>query len=254
MRTPARALALLTTAALTTPPATGAVAATGSAAPGASATASKLQAAPTLVAYGKSVTLSGHVTPAARVVLEADAFPFTRGYRKIASKRASAAGDYSFGARPSHATHYRVLITHHGNTVMSAAISVYVDDRVLVLTCNLCNISNASGSHTLTVDYSAKAPPGDVGVRGPVYFYYGLVEGTSPPGKVGLVKKAALRRNGHTLSYSVSYDVDFPGPPFEFRVVACFKNAEAKDGVGLPGHHRCGSQTLTRQQYLGYLG
>jgi hypothetical protein len=247
MRPLARTLAPLLLAAL-------AAAAAVATAAGASATAPKLQASPTVIAYGKSVSLSGRATPAATVVLEAEPFPFTRGDPRIAAQRASAAGADHIGARPSHATHYRVLITHDGNSVMSAAISVYVDDRVLMLSCALCTISNASGSHTLTVDYSAKAPPGEVGVRGPVYFYYGLVEGTSPPGKVGLVEKAALRRHGHKLSYSFNYHVDFPAPPFEFRVVACFRNAEAKDGVGLPGHHHCGEHTLTRQQYLGYLG
>jgi hypothetical protein len=248
MRTVARALALpLLAAVMTATPAATAGATSTGAAP-------KLEATPTLVAYGKPVTLSGRATPAAKVLLEAEVFPFTHSYRKLASKRVSAAGTYSFSARPSHATHYRVVVSHDGNIVTSAPISVYVDDRVLKLSCNLCSVGAAPGSHTLTVYYSGKAPPGDVAVRGPVYFYYGVVEGATPPRKIGLVRKAALRRHGHTLSYSIRYRVDFPVAPFEFRVVACFRNAEAKDGVGLPGHHHCGDKTLSRQQYLGYLG
>jgi hypothetical protein len=234
-------------------PAVTALAALVATSAGASATKT-LQASHTLLPYGTPVTLGGHVAARAKVQLEADAFPFRNGYRLVGAKRAGADGSYTFTARPSHATHYRVRVTHAGKTKVSRAISVYVDERVEELLCNLCNVAYAPGAHTLTVQYSAEAPPGKVGVFGPVYFYYGQADGSSPPESVSLVKKVALNRRGRTLSYSVSYAVDFPSTAFEFRVVACFKAAEALDGVGLPGHHHCGDRSLTRQQYLGYLG
>ena len=147
---------------------------------GASAPTPTLTASRTLVTYGKSVTLSGHAGSAGKVTLEANPFPFRHGFHTIATAQVSSSGDYTFVARPSHANRYRVLVTHNRQTMRSPGISVYVEDRVLLLTCNLCTTANSAGSHTLTVNYVAETPPGKVGVRGPVYFYYGLVEGTQP--------------------------------------------------------------------------
>lgn len=208
----------------------------------------------TLVEYGRPVTLSGHAPPGVTVVLEANRFPFRAGYHSVSSARANSAGDYSLSARPSHATRYRALVGGGAQRLRSAAVSVYVEDRVSVLSCSLCTGTNAPGSHTLMVKYSAQAPPGKIAVRGPVYFYYGLVDGSNPPSKINLAKKVSLHRSGHTLSYSFGYGVDFPASPFQFRVAACFRDDESKDGVGLPGHHHCGDRTLSRQQYLAYLG
>jgi hypothetical protein len=218
---------------------------------GASGTRPTLHSDRSLIQYGERVTLAGHAAAGARVTLQADPFPFRGEFRAISSARAGADGDYSLTARPSHATRYRVLGARGGR---SAPVSVYVDDRVERLSCNLCAGANSPGLHTLSLSYTAEAPPGRVAVRGPVYFYFGLVSGAAPPAKISLLKRVALHRSGHTLRYSIAYAVDFPATAFQFRVAACFKAAEARDGVGLPGHHHCGARTLSRKQYLNYLG
>jgi hypothetical protein len=246
MTGPARARVICSSAAVAAALAAGTAGASG---PAPTQTASR-----TLITYGKSVTLTGHVSGAGTVMLQANPFPFHGGFRTIATRHAGPGGDYSFEARPSHANRYRVVFLRGATVRRSAAMSVYVDDRVLALSCDLCMSANTSGPHTLTVHYEALAPPGKVAVRGPVYFYYGLLDGTSPPASVALVKRVALHRKGHTLSYTVTYAVDFPVTAFQFRVAACFRNAEKIDGVGLPGHQHCGDRTLTRRQYLGYLG
>jgi hypothetical protein len=216
--------------------------------------APSLRASRSLVQYGKSVTLRGHAAPGALVALEWSPFPFRRGYGKLSTTHANLSGEFSFGVRPSHAVHYRAAFTAGGRTLKSAAISVYVNEKVLTLSCNLCTISDTPGPHTLTVQYSAQLPPGRFAASGPVYLYFGLLSGTTPPQRIKRVQRVPLHRSGRRLTYTIAYHVVFPAPPFQFRVAACFKQAEAQDGLGLPGKHRCGAKTLTRRQYLGYLG
>jgi len=135
----------------------------------------------------------------------------------------------------------------------SRALTVYVIWQTLSDTCNLCMGSNSPGTHTLIINGRFRAPPGPVAVSGPVYFYYGQINGSRvTPTVLHLVKSVPLHRSGHLLSVDISHTVNFPaGMPFEFSTRYCWRNAESKDGVGLRGHHHCGDATVTSNEYLG---
>jgi hypothetical protein len=173
-------------------------------------------------------------------------WPFSGGYRNAASSKTT--GSYSFSVAPAHATRYRVMV----GTATSQVVTVYVLPRKVSNTCNLCHPGNTAGTHTLTVSESDQAPPGKLAVAPTEYFYYGQTNGSNgKPNTLSLVKTVPLHIHADMLSYSASYTVHFPTTAFEFAYATCFKDAEAKDGVGLPGHHRCGNKTIARGGYLG---
>jgi hypothetical protein len=200
------------------------------------------------VVFGSSIALGGHESAGGSqlAVLQADVWPFSAGYVNVASSKTT--GNYSFNVAPAHATRYRVMV----GTAASPVATVYVLARKVRNTCNLCRQGNAAGTHTLTVTETDQAPAGRLAVPGTEYFYYGQTNGSNAkPKTLSLVKTVTLHIHAGTLSYSASYTVHFPTTAFEFAYATCFKDAESKDGLGLPGHHRCGNNTIARGGYLG---
>jgi hypothetical protein len=201
------------------------------------------------VVYGNSMKLSGHESAAGSqtVILQDEAWPFSGGYVNAASSKTT--GSYSFTIAPAHATRYRVMV----GTATSPVVTVYVLKAVLSNSCNLCSIHNTAGTHTLVVKETFQEPPGTVAVNGPVYFYYGQTNGsTAKPGTLSMVTTVPLHKRGSRLSFTVSYTVRFPkGQAFEFLYNACYRDRESMDGVGLPGHHHCGDNTVKADAYLG---
>lgn len=200
------------------------------------------------VVYGKSVTLSGHESLAGSrsFVLQTQVFPFTGTFHTIA--RGKTTGSYSIAVKPTHASRYRVKV----GGATSPVLTVYVVGRELSGSCNLCQRNNPPGTHTLTVKATVLNPPGPY-AGGPVYFYYGQNNASSVPlSTLRLVKRTAPNIHGQDLSTSVSYRVLFPaGEPVRFNFALCVKDAESKDGVGLPGHHHCGDARVKLGEYLG---
>jgi hypothetical protein len=200
------------------------------------------------VTYGATIKLSGHESAGGSrpVALQADAFPFTGGFHTVASRVTT--GPYSFTVKPSHATRYRAMVG--GRT--SPVLTVYVLERRVSSSCNLCVFSDTSGTHTLVVSATLEAPPGPLAATGPEYFYYAQTNSTAPPSTLRLVKTVPLHVHGHRLSFKVVYTVHFPLGAFRFSYEACSRDAESADGVGLPGHHHCGDATIKRgAEYLG---
>jgi hypothetical protein len=235
----------------------GVVGAAGAA--GASGSRLTLRASLPHVTYGQDVALSGedtaqgHGVAHAPVTVQASEFPFQSAFQTIASAHTDAGGHYRIKVRPSHATRYRVSI--NGTPATSPTVTVYVTARDQG-SCNLCTASNGAGTHTLIVGDVYQFPPGAIAAKGPAYFYYGQRAGSQAlPATIRLVETVPLRRIKHNrLQDTVQYVVHFPATAFHFTFVTCYKDAEALDGVGLPGHHHCGDPTLTRAQYSGYLG
>lgn len=201
------------------------------------------------VVYGKSITLSGHESlgGSRSFVVQAQVFPFTSPFRTIA--HGETTGSYSIAVKPTHASRYRVKV----GSATSPVLAVYVLGRQLRTICNLCQQSNAPGTHTLIVKATVLNPPGPVAIRGPAYFYYGQDNGSRvPPSTLRLVKHAPLDIHGQDSSSTVTYRVRFPaGEPFKFNFALCLKDAESKDGIGLPGHHHCGDASVKLGKYLG---
>jgi hypothetical protein len=226
---------------------------------GASSSRLTLRASRPYVTYGQDVALSGedtaqgHGVAHAPVTVQASEFPFQSAFQAIASGHTDAGGHYRIKVRPSHATRYRVSIK--GTSATSPTVTVYVTARDQG-SCNLCSANNGSGPHTLIVGDVYQFPPGAIAAQGPAYFYYGQRDGSQAhPASIRLVKTVPLRRLKHNrLQDTVQYVAHFPATMFHFTFVTCYKDAEALDGVGLPGHHHCGDPTLTRAQYSAYLG
>ncbi len=202
------------------------------------------------VTYGRSIALSGRGAAGARTVeLQADAFPFTHGFRTIAREKTGRSGKSSFRVSPTHATRYRLKIGANGPT--SRVLTVYVLEKGLVNSCNLCSAPAGPGRHTLKVRVVAEAPPGPIGVKGPGYFYYAQVNGAAAPTTLTLRKTVPLEISHQDESLSASYSVTFPTARSTFAWAMCYRDAEAKDGYGLPGHHGCGDKTIRRGAYVG---
>ncbi len=202
------------------------------------------------VTYTHSIVLSGRATAGSRAVeLQADPFPFKQGFRTVAERKTGRSGSYAFRVSPTHATRYRIRIGTGGAT--SRVLTVYVLEKELVSSCNLCSAPAGPGRHTLKVRVVVEAPPGPIGVKGPGYFYYGQLNGTATPTTLTLRKTVPLATSHHDELLSASYSVTFPTGPSSFAWGMCYRDAEAKDGYGLPGHHHCGDQTIRRGAYLG---
>ncbi len=137
------------------------------------------------------------------------------------------------------------------NGPTSRGLTVYVLDRRLSMSCNLCLNSNTFGSHTLVVTARFRRPPGPTGNKGPVYLYYTLNPSSVIPTILNQVATEPRHFSGNTFSFTVSYTVQFPNSTFRFGEAFCWKDNEAASGVGLPGHHGCGDATVNRLRYLG---
>jgi hypothetical protein len=242
----ARTLALATAVAAITAAVTGtSLAATG---PRATLAANTHVAGFSAVVYGSSIRLSGHetLTGSRSYSLQAQTWPFKTSFTTIRSGKTK--GDYSFTVSPSHATRYRVLIA---NGPKSRVLTVYVLDKRLSISCNLCHQGNNSGTQTLTVSARFSRPPGPSGDNGPAYLYYALNPSSTTPIQLNMVASAPRQFTGNTFSFSVSYTVQFPSSTFRFGEAVCWKDDEAASGVGLPGHHGCGDAKVNRLRYLG---
>jgi hypothetical protein len=236
----------------------GVVWAAAAAAVGASSSRLTLRASLPHVTYGQGVALSGddtaqgHGVAHAPVTVQGSEFPFQSAFQTVASGQTDAGGHYRIQVHPSHATRYRVSI--NGTPATSPTVTVYVTARDQA-SCNLCTVHNGSGARTLIVGDVYQFPPGAIAAQGPAYFYYGQRDGLQTPATIRLVKTVPLRRvKNNRLEDKVRYVVHFPATVFRFTYVTCYKDAEALDGVGLPGHHHCGDSVLTRAQYSSYLG
>jgi hypothetical protein len=222
------------------------VAASGAANP--TLTASKHVAGLPATKYGRSITLSGHVSlgGSKSYTLEANPWPFKGGFHRVAHGKTT--GSYRFVVKPSHATRYRL---HVGGST-SSVLTVYVIERQIHFSCNLCKLNDTPGAHTLKISAVVLAPPGPLAEHGPVYFYYAQDSSTVPPSTLHLVKKVALHKSGNRLSFHASYKVHFPAGAFRFSDANCWKDTESRDGVGLPGHHHCGNSSISASdKYLG---
>jgi hypothetical protein len=66
-----------------------------------------------------------------------------------------------------------------------------------------------------------------------------------------LRKTVPVEISHHQESLSASYRVKFPSGSFQFAYRLCYRDAEAQDGYGLPGHHHCGDPAIEPGGYLG---
>jgi hypothetical protein len=174
------------------------------------------------VTYSHSITLSGRETAGSRrVELQSNPFPFTHGFHTIVEVATGRSGKYAFVVTPTHATRYRVRIGTRGAT--SPPLTVYVLDREVVNSCNLCTAFAGPGTHTLKVREVFSPPPGTIAVKSPGYFYYGQVNGTRSPTAMTLRKSVPVEISHHKEALAVSYRVTFPRGPVQFAYQLCYR-------------------------------
>lgn len=211
-----------------------------------------------------TVTLSGTVTGGATgdtATLEAQ--PFGGTAAPVASVPVTSASQaYSFPVKPDVATTYTVQLAVTGTSTplaTSAAQVVYV-----------VNSGKSSGAKTCgrpvcheTLRIVEYVPPSalktEMAKR--VYAYFGLNVGGQkvPPsptsvtlnwGHASVSKPQELAAGKFTFNVSYRFTID--SHSYYWRWVACAKDNEAADGLGLPGSHGCGNKRLKLNfKYLG---
>jgi hypothetical protein len=210
--------------------------------------------------YGKAATISGTVgtgQPGAVVQLQGSTFPYTSGFSVLAQSTTGAGGAYSFKTKPVLATQYRVALIAEPTSV-SPTVTVYVTPPFLNATRGRCTSAPRCRRHfAADIVYPPVVVQKEIGKR--AYFYFGIRYGS------GSIPPKRLRRIGtgrqHNVSgtrYRMGFTISFATPAargYRYEWTVCLKDTEAKDGLGLPGHHHCGDRFLRYADVeYGYIG
>jgi hypothetical protein len=239
-----------------------AIAATGAVAEAAAAASLTAKLSPKPVLLNHDLTVKGQLSThqsGAGVVLETSRFPFSSGFSQIRSTTTGQNGDYLFVFKPRLATRVRVHLASDPS-VKSGTPTAYVIPDYTNRTCKITTPSGKTrtcakpghGDLTIHLGYHLTFPASayDAESAKQVYVYYGQRNGgASPPGTLKLRKTVGQKRLGNNrTSVSVSYFVHAPQTAWSYHLSTCIKFTEAADGVGLPGNHHCGDQTVTSKQ------
>jgi hypothetical protein len=236
-----------------------AVAAAGAAEAAAAASlTAKVSPKPVFLTHDVSVKgqLSAHKSGVG-VVLETSRFPFPSGFSQIRSTNTGQNGDYQFSFKPTLATRVRVHLASDPS-VRSRIPTAYVIPNYTNRKCKVTTPSGQTrtcvkpghGDLTIHLSYHLTWPASayDAESAKQVYIYYGQ-GGASPPGTLTLRKTVSQKPlSGNKTAVSVSYFVHAPQTAWSYHLSTCIKFTEAADGVGLPGNHHCGDQTVTSKQ------
>jgi ABC-type transport system substrate-binding protein len=167
-----------------------------------------------------------------------------------------------FEVTPSLATRYEVRVST-GTTVdvTSAEVTVYVAlvQDIIGVPSKKCTATACSETIATVTQVPASAYKTEAAK--PWYLYLGVSQSsgqqpTEAPKYLnlsGLSTASAARRISAT-EYKVTFTFRARAdhPNVDFFPNACTKDAEAKDGLGLPGHHGCGNKRVRASDvYLG---
>jgi hypothetical protein len=227
----------------------------------------------TLVAYGvrgkDSATVSGTVSGVAAgdvaVLLSepfgADGFSPTGQSVTITS----SSQHYAFTVSPFQATEYQVEVETPSVALPAIAASSPVRTVYVELVQRITSIHHTCAhdecTETIVADTRVPAAAYQVEAAKRWYLYLGVRRSR---GKVhGVAPKYLTRSPGSTASGARQVSATEFQTVFSFRVVlhhenaewwpnACTKDAEAADGIGLPGRHGCGARKVRYgASYLG---
>ena len=209
-----------------------------------------------------AATISGDTTGATTgtvVKLYARPFPYKHPAKSVASKTLSASS-YSFSVKPTIATRYYAVLETSPTPVQSVNTTVYLSSGARVTTKRGC----ASGpvcrpQYRLYVFLPAALIKPYVSKHW--YTYLGVsrsVTSKLPPWPKWLYldKHATVSRprrvtaSEYERTVGLSFWVGNDSARWSFLV--CAKDSEARDGVGLPGHHGCGVHRVSAS--VAYLG
>lgn len=205
----------------------------------------------------RAATVSGTVTGGtAADVATLWAKPFGKKFAATTSTVTLTTGSYSFSVRPSQATAYEVQVTT-GTTVdaTSTPVTVYVTEGGKIGgQRKSCSSTRCTFSYRSTEVLPAAAYRTEARKK---FYLYLAVGYPRLPGKFTLDTSA--RASGPTKINPGSFRVTFTWyvtlrhGSAHWLTLACSKDTESTDGLGLPGHHGCGNQTISRSGLL-YVG
>jgi hypothetical protein len=177
----------------------------------------------------------------------------------------AATARYAFQVTPALATRYRVEVfanaTAAAPLVRSGFKTVYVSDSSSASSPSAC--SRPTCHQTLTVDVFVPSSAIGTEMAKHLYVYFGATVSSSekitPPAPATLIlgsggAKVATPKQLSADEFSVAITFQFAvgNHGVNWLWDACTQDTESVDGMGLPGSHGCGSQTIpTSVTYLG---
>jgi hypothetical protein len=193
--------------------------------------------------------------------LFAQSFPFSSAPRSVASTT-DLTKPYSFTVSPSIATRYRVELFASSKSTTplaeSAVRTVYVSNLQELLAISLCSRPVCSEVIRVKEFVPASALKDEMAKHWYFYFGLNLSSRTTPPQPKVLTLdthakvSGATRTNSTSFTRSISWSFRINNDGYNFLFSLCTKDTEAKDGLGLPGHHGCGdSRVSATVEYLG---
>ena len=198
------------------------------------------------------------------VVLETQRFPFAGAFQNTASTTTGAGGTYGFNFKPTLATRVRVRLASDPS-VKSKTPTAYVIADYSHVTCSIrsssgknysCNNpKGASGDLTIHLSFHRIYPASAYNAESAknVYVYFNQRNSTKQPDH-DLLRKTVkqTKLGGNKTAVNVSYFFHTPTTAWSYHLATCVKFTEAADGVGLPGHHGCGDQSVGHKQATSY--
>ncbi len=207
--------------------------------------------------YGTATQISGNTADGqagTSVELQKSAFPFSGNFSTVAQATTGSGGSFSFTAKPTIATQYRVILASDP-TSQSSVATVYVGAHWINLPAATCRGLSCHEHFRNTIIFPAAVAKREAAKR--VYYYFGVRYGsqTTPPTRVKLVKTGRLRHLSGTR-YQTGFSVTFSTvQAYYYEWVICTRDTEARDGLGLPGNHHCGARSIPysaiKQGYIG---
>jgi serine/threonine protein kinase len=219
-----------------------------------------------------AATIRGSIKGAARgevVRLYARQFPYTSAPALVGTSTLDPAGGtaaYSFQVTPTLATRYQAeLFSSASETVpigQSAATTVYVVLGEPYLHVN-CPTGQAVCSIQTTETFYAPAPVLQQEMSKHWYIYAGANNQPGPnlpPNPASLQLNALSsavsnpqRTGGDSFTLTVTLSYNRGSDATSFVWWACSQDTEGQDGLGLPGSHGCGTESVipTSTPYLG---
>jgi hypothetical protein len=211
----------------------------------------------TWATFGKTAQISGNTSDAqagTAVELQKSSFPFSAGFTAADETQTGTGGSYSFTTKPTLATRYRVALVSDPLS-QSSTVTVYVAAKWINLPTRTCSGFSCHKQFGNRVVFPAAVAKQESTKR--VYFYFGVRYGsqTTPPTRVRLDGTGRLHKlRGHT--YRTGFSVTFSTvQAYYYEWVICTRDSEARDGLGLPGHHSCGGRSIPYSAIKkGYIG
>lgn len=220
------------------------------------------------ITTANTATISGKVTESSSTAtdtatLMAEPFGKTK-YTTVGTPASLTPGTngvapYSFFVTPSLATKYKVVVTGT-DSATSSVVTVYVTLANVETSDKVVSCSSARCVEIVKVSTTLAASALKTESRKHIYLYLaiGHLRGTKAilPKDFTLSRASTAskptRKTASRFVVTLKFIVPHPNRNTVWEHNFCTKDAESKDGIGLPGRHGCGNKNVARNTiYLG---